>query len=291
MPSPESFEQAALKQCLDELITTQHRLIDQVYEQTEYPLFVQDVEPELTRLKLAENIGLIEYADNEMKNGQTVALQAVFGTNSETLARVLNINEQRANLHQQLMLMDKMTIRDEGGQLVRLSVYALQQLGYPRFNRRQAVRRFNVFDSPLLSVSFFWASQRKINKATVESVRADLEKKISKANDDYAYYLKADLGHLNSLDADEVLYYVYLKNDNPRANYSLMTDAGPKKSSCMASSPFFYLAKAKAGLPRIRELPLLSQRVPRLSRTDKIIDDTPYLPSIHVHRLLKKTSP
>lgn len=286
MPSQESYHQAVLKQLLDGLIIKQRTLIDRLHGQSEFPLFVQEAMPEMCSVKLGAHIGLIEYADDEMKGGQTVSLQAVCGTDQATLALVVEINQQRADLHQHLMVMDRLMVRDESNQSVRLSVYALQQLGYSRFNRRQVVRRFNVFDNTLLSVSFFWASQRKITKSTVADVRTDLEKRISKANPDHAYYLKADLAHLNALDSSEDLYYVFQKNDNPRANYTLAEGQGQKRGSCMAANPFFYLSGAQAALPRIRELPLLSQRAPRLSRIDKIIDDTPYLPSIHVHRLL-----
>ena len=289
MPSHQSYHQAALKQLLDELVIKQYALIDGLHKQTDFPLFVQDAMPGQERIKLGEHIGLLEYADDDMKGGQTVSLQAVCGTDQPTLDLVKGVNQQRADLHQQLMVMDRLMVRDDSNQSIRLSVHALQQLGYPRFNRRQAVRRFNVFNEQLQSVSFFWASQRKITKSTVANVRIDLEKKIAKANPDHAYYLTADLAHLNELDSGEDLYYVFLKNDNPRANYTLAVGEGQKKGSCMASSPFFYLSKAQAKLPRIRELPLLSQRAPRLARADKVIDDTPYLPSIHVHRLLTAT--
>jgi len=287
MPSQESIQQANLKECLDQMIETQRRLTECVLEQSFYPLFVQDVVGKQMRHKLSEHIGLLEYADSDMKNGQTVAMQAVCGTDADTLGLVHTVNQQRADLQTQLMKMDKMMVRDESNQSVRLSVHAMKQLGYARFNRRQAVRRFNVFDTALASISFFWASQRKITKASVQMVRDDLVKKIAKSNSDYSYYLKTDLAHLDRLTSEEDLYYVYLKNDNPRANYVLASEEGQKKGSCMASSPFFYLAKENSALPRIRELPLLSQRAERLSRTDKIIDDTPFLSSIHVHRLSK----
>lgn len=287
MPSNESIQQANLKIVLDLLLESQQRLIDRIREQTAYPLFVQDIEDEQARIKLMEHISLFEYQDSEMKSGQTVVMQAVCGTNSETLQLVTSINEQRASLQKQLIKMDKMMVRDASNQSIRLSVYAMQRLGYARFNRRQTVRRFNVFNAPLSSISFFWASQRKVIKASVQTVRDDLVKKIAKSNSDYGYHLKADLAQLNELTSEEDLYYVYLKNDNPRVNYVLMTEEGQKRGSCMASSPFFYLAEENPELPRIRELPLLSQRVSRLSRIDKIIDDTPFLSSIHVHRLSK----
>jgi len=286
MPSQESFHQATLKQLLDDLISQQHGLVEQLSEQTSFPLYVQDTPAEQARRHLNEHICQLEYQDNEMKGGQTVSFQGVCGTNQQSLDLLDLINEQRKRLHKHLMLMDKLMVRDDGHEPIRLSTYALQQLGYARFNRRQAVRRFNVFNQNMLSVSFFWASQRKIKKASVGQVRDDLNKKMKTANPDFRYYLEADLVHLNALDSREDLYYVYLKNDNPRANYTLETKEGIKRGSCMASNPFFFIAKEHAPLPRVRDLPLLSQRAPRLTRTDKTIDDTPYLASVHVHRLL-----
>ena len=286
MPSQESFHQATLKQLLEDLISQQHGLVEQLSEQTSFPLYVQDTPAEQARGHLNEHICQLEYQDNEMKGGQTVSFQGVCGTNQQSLDLLDLINEQRKRLHKHLMLMDKLMVRDDGHEPIRLSTYALQQLGYARFNRRQAVRRFNVFNQNMLSVSFFWASQRKIKKASVGQVRDDLNKKIKTANPDFRYYLEADLVHLNALDPREDLYYVYLKNDNPRANYTLETKEGIKRGSCMASNPFFFIAKEYASLPRVRDLPLLSQRAPRLTRTDKTIDDTPYLASVHVHRLL-----
>lgn len=289
MPSEESCYRASLKECLDRLIQNQYNLVDQLQQQFAYPVYVQGVEHEFTRIKLGEHILQMEYAHDEMKAGETVSFQGVCGTTTETLQSVQDINSQRGELHQLLMAMDKVKTTNAANESVRLSSYALQQLGYARFNRRQAVRKFNVFEQPLSSVSYFWASQRRIIKASVPEVRTDLLKKLENASDDYRYYLQADMEHLDRLPADEVLYYVYQKNDHPRANYVLQLDGSQKRGSCMASNPFFYRAKESAPLPRIRDLPSLTQRAPRLSRTDKTINDTPYLSSIHVHRLEANT--
>jgi len=286
MPSEESCHRASLKSIFGRLNREQADLVTRLQEQVTYPVYVQGSKLAVSRGVLCDHILQMEYANDDMKPGETVSFQGVCGTNLETLKCIDEMNATRKQLHALLMTMDKLKTRDAANDLVRLSSYALQQLGYPRFNRRQAVRRFNTFEQPLSSVSFFWASQRKIKKASVSQVRADLLKKIETSSDDYRYYLRADLEHLERLSADEVLYYVFQKNDNPRANYVLDVDGVIKRGSCMASNPFFYLAKEYSTPPRIRDLPDLSQRAPRLSRVDKTINDTPYLPSIHVHRLL-----
>lgn len=286
MPSEESCHRASLKSILDQLNHEQANLTARLQEQMSYPVYVQGSALAISRGVLCDHILQMEYANDDMKPGETVSFQGVCGTNLETLKHIDQINVIRKQLHALLMKMDKLKTRDAANDPVRLSSYALHQLGYARFNRRQAVRRFNTFEQPLSSVSFFWASQRKIKKASVSQVRADLLKKIETSSDDYQYYLRADLEHLERLPVAEVLYYVFQKNDNPRANYVLDVDGISKRGSCMASNPFFYLANEYSATPRIRDLPDLTQRAPRLSRVDKTINDIPYLPSIHVHRLL-----
>lgn len=287
MPSLGSIEQAELKSVLDVLTRQLQELSDQLMAQQGWPVYVQGVDNDRAKVELCTHIRQLEYDNDAMKPGETVSYQAVCGTTVETLSLITNINDTRGHLATVLRKMDKTAVQTEQGTRERLTIYALNKLGYARFNRKQTLRKLYVFKEPLNTVSFFWASQRKITKASVEQVREDIIRKLKNAAEDFRYYLTADLEHLSTVPANEVLYYVFQKNDNPRANYVLETQDGRQRGSCMASSPFFYPATENSALPRIRDLPDLNQRAPRLSRIDKVINDTPFLPSVHVHRLLK----
>lgn len=284
MPSSDSILQASLDQALTELVNRLQLLVDGIIAIPYYPLYVQDIPSGQAREHLCQHIVQLEYDNDQMKGGETISYQGICGAPEQVLQQAADINNLKTELSKLLIAMDKQQTINASGHRVRLSTHALQLLGYARFNRRQAVRRFNVFDNPLDTVSFFWARQRKVKKATVQQVHDDLVNKLDNAAPDYAYYLKADLAHLSDVPQDETLFYVYQKNDHPRANYKLNTPQGSKRGSCMASSVFFYLAQENAALPRIRDLPPLENRSPRLSRNDKTIDDTPFLPSIHIHR-------
>lgn len=284
MPSIASIYQADLRALLGDLNQQLQGIADELIGQQPWPIYVQDVPSASARIHLCEHVMQLEYDNDQMKPGETVSYQGVCGTTPHVLSLIKTSNELRAILATLLRAMDKEGV-DTGAGRVKLSQYALKKLGYPRFNRRQAIRRLNVFDHPLNTLSFFWARQRKINKTSVQQVQTEIEKKLKKASEDFSYYLKADLEHLANIPRDEPLYYVFQKNDHPRANYVLDTPDGKKRGSAMASSPFFYPANAQDPLPRVRDLPNLEQRAPRLARTDKTINDTPFLPSVHVHRL------
>lgn len=284
MPSVDSILQVELKAILDLLNQQLQQLSDQLMAQQHWPVYVQGVDFTHAKTNLCTHIRQLEYDNDAMKPGETVSYQGICGTTAESLALIQATNETRGQLSMLLRKMDKIIVQSEQGRL-RLSVHALNALGYARFNRKQTIRKLYTFDDRLNTVSYFWASQRKITKASVAEVRADIDRKLENATADFRYYLTADRAHLSNVPANEVLYYVYQKNDNPRANYVLDTADGPKRGSCLASSPFFYPASENSALPRIRDLPDLQQRAPRLSRTDKVINDTPFLPSVHVHRL------
>jgi hypothetical protein len=291
MPSTNSILQVDLREALNHLIAVQTEVSDRLREQVRFPLSLQNAEAgKEPRQTIADFISLVVYANDEMEAGDTINCIGLCGTDHETLLGLERITLARKAVQKVLMEMDKYRMTEDK-EVITLSKKALAQLGYARFNRRQAKRAFFYFDHSLDSVSFTWARSRQAVALSVAHAKTILTKRFQGADE----LIEQESWHaqrllLDSLPADEPLVQVAPPAIHPRANITWHDEKGDfKRQVKVAVSPIFYLASEHGALPRIR--PLVGDKdepAVRLRRNDVQIEDDPYIPSIRVHRYQEK---
>ncbi|MCL7420892.1 MAG: hypothetical protein M8364_08320 [Methylobacter sp.] len=288
MPTIHSELRAELDQILKQLLSEQQALSDRLLAQNHYPLWAQHFDAPADREQLAAFIKLVVYANDEMKPGETLNYIGMCGTDLATMEQIERVNQLRHGLQRLLMRMDKILVKLDETQMP-LSKYALERMGYARFSRRQASRKFFYFPHALESISFTWFRSRMVSRLSVADAQHLLEKKISGGGEAaYIAGMKMQLKLLATIPFDEPLAQVSPPSNHPRANIAWFDENRIlRRKVCMAVGPIFFLAAEHTALPRFRALSENPENKPlRLKRIDVEIQDEVFLPSIKVHRYL-----
>lgn len=288
MPTIHSELRAELDQALKQLLLEQQTLSDRLLEQKYFPLWAQHFDAPVDREQLAAFVKLVVYANDEMKPGETLNYIGMCGTDLATMDQIERVNQLRNTLQRVLMRMDKILVNQDDMKIP-LSKFALERLGYARFSRRQASRKFFYFPHALESISFTWFRSRMVSRLSVSDAQHLLEKKINGGGDAaYIAGLKMQLKLLATIPFDEPLAQVSPPSNHPRANIAWFDEEGVlRRKVCMAVGPIFFLANEHSALPRFRPLSENPENKPlRLKRIDVEIQDEVFLPSIKVHRYL-----
>jgi len=285
MPSLESILQVDLKHALERLLAAQDRLADMLIAQVNYPLAIQGQEESAQmRPTVANFIKLLEYANDQMKPGDTVNLVGVVGTTQQTLDQITQVNTARKQLQDLLKQLDKHREPDDG-KMVSVTKRALAKLGYPRFNRRQARRQLVTFAHNLDTVSFTWARSKIVSEISVKEARTLLDNKYKDDNAaaaQEAWHAQKML--LDVLPPDEPLVRVAKPVVHPRANIKYTQQNETIRTVKMAISPLFMLCNENGSLPRIKPLSDVDATSERLKRSDTQVEEEAYIRSIRIHR-------
>jgi len=260
-----------------------------------YPAWIQQVEGDhaATRNMLKSIVLNWSYSDDGQEPGSTIQYNGLAPCSIATYMAVEKVNEQRDLLHKQLMKMDSLENElelsdsedDDDGD--RLSKRAMTRLGYPRFNRRQACRKFTALPYPVLSAGFFWNRYRKTTKLDREQVQARLDKLLQRslAEHDAIY---DEIERFQAIN-DECLVQVFPESIHRRVNLCINQDGVDKRIQRYAHTPIFYVTTPNRPLPPKTLLPdEPAAKECRLAKRNITIESEPYLPLLDLYRLLPK---
>ncbi|MGJ0485252.1 MAG: hypothetical protein ACR65R_12110 [Methylomicrobium sp.] len=277
------------KDAHDELITC-------LKDDVPYPCWIQQVDGDhaATRNMLKSIVLNWSYIDDGQEPGTTIQYNGLVPCSISTYMAVEKVNEQRELLHKQLMKMDMLEgeldvsdLEEEDDGRDRLSKRAMTRLGYPRFNRRQACRKFTALPYPVLSAGFFWNRYRKTIKLNRADVQARLDKLLqrSMAEHDAIYH---EIERFHAIN-DECLVQVFPESIHRRVNLCVNQDGVEKRIQRYAHTPIFYVCTPDRPLPPKTLLPdEPAAKDSRLAKRNITIETEPYLPLLDLYRLLPK---
>lgn len=297
MSSKESELKAELLAVFTTFKDAHEELIACLKDDAAYPCWIQQVDGDYaTARNMLKDIVLNwSYIDDGQEPGTTIQYNGLVPCSASTYRAVEKVNEQRDQLHKQLMKMDMLEgeldladIEDEGEDgRDRLSKRAMTRLGYPRFNRRQACRKFTALPYPVLSAGFFWNRYRKTIKLDRAQVLARLDKLLQRSMVEHdAVYHEIERFHAIT---DECLVQVFPESIHRRVNLCVIQDGVEKRIQRYAHTPIFYVCPPNLPLPPKTLLPdEPAAKDSRLAKRNITIESEPYLPLLDLYRLLPK---
>lgn len=296
MSSKESELKAELLSVFTTFKDAHDELIACLKDDVAYPCWIQQVDGDhaATRNMLKDIVLNWSYFDDGQEPGTTIQYNGLVPCSLSTYMAVEKVNEQRDLLHKQLMKMDMLegelegsNDEDEDDNRDRLSKRAMARLGYPRFNRRQACRKFTALPYPVLSAGFFWNRYRKTIKLDQAEVQARLDKLLqrSMAEHDAIYH---EIERFHAIN-DECLVQVFPESIHRRVNLCVNQDGIEKRIQRYAHTPIFYVCTPGRPLPPKTLLPdEPAAKESRLAKRNITIESEPYLPLLDLYRLLPK---
>jgi len=246
-------------------------------------IWVQDdVSAIKAKVKICDALKSIEHEKNGDAH-QTIAYPALMGIPLSGAQCIHRINLLKNQLGAMLRAMDKthvweVTHKTVRGRKITLSDFAVNQLGFHRFFRRQVRRQIPLIGYHPDWISYGWANKRKIYKTSV----AHELKKIEQQSD---RELDPARDILEDLDRGAPLAIVRNGNRHPRVNVALRVDHGLiYRDMVRGTLPLFYVQDPHRAAPHCRALPPEDAvPAPRLPRLDKRISDQPLIESLHLH--------
>ncbi|HXH02682.1 MAG TPA: hypothetical protein VNN09_05110 [Candidatus Competibacteraceae bacterium] len=156
---------------------------------------------------------------------------------------------------------------------------SMRRMGAARLNLKQAYRHIPLLPRKPLKVGFTWSKQgRTIQRISVDEARHLLERRSPTAQ------TQSDLLRLAEIPRDEMLVRVRSVCPHLRANVVFRErDALQRK---LIQAPLPILVPLRPGEPLPDYVPISSEPSghQRLQRSDVRIEETPFLPTIRVHR-------
>ncbi|MBL1264158.1 hypothetical protein [Candidatus Methylomicrobium oryzae] len=296
MSSKESELKAELLTVFTAFRESHNELIACLNDDSAYPVWIQQIDGDhaATRNMLRNIVLNWSYTDDGQEPGTTIQYNGLAPCSMSTYLTINKVNECRDLLHKQLMKMDSLEgeleiseLEDEDDNRDRLSKRAMTRLGYPRFNRRQACRKFIALPYPVLSAGFFWNRYRKTIKLDRSEVQARLDKLLQRswAEHDAIYH---ELERFHAID-DGCLVQVFPESIHRRVNLYVNQNGVEKRIQRYAHTPIFYVCRSNAPLPPKTLLPdEPSAKECRLAKRNITIECEPYLPLLNLYRLLPK---
>jgi len=217
---------------------------------------------------------------------------ALVGVSLTTLDLVRALNVAREVLHNAMKDMDGQVttrVNRATGQERELTLLqaALEDLRVKHFHRRQATRKFVVLDEAPARATFIRASLPKISRWTHKRVSDELKKRRERTDHDKRGPIDRDIALMLTLSTDDVFAYRDPPHLHQRVNLVFRRGDDVVRLQKRAVIPVFYPAAKGAPLPEIRPLPT-GDLPPRLSRSDRTIEEAPLLQTLTVHRYIKQ---
>jgi hypothetical protein len=277
----------SLSQDLQKLAAELQALESALLNESTYPTWIWQQDLEKARPYAAEIITALEYAEDQDPQ-RTRICPGLLAASQDTLDKVFIINDLKDKITATLRQMDCIKVKvfsEERHKEVEepLSKVALAALGRARLHRRQVLRHLEVLPLPPQRLGFSWAQTRKIQRIHFDEAEKMLEEKRSRFPEDR--YLDHQLRLLAELPRDEPLAYVEAPHLHPRVNIVLNDGRKLQKRGTL---PLFYLGNPGDKIPKLIPLAEKPKEGAKKQRRDRIVEDLPYLPSIHVHRYRQK---
>lgn len=245
--------------------------------------------PDQARQAIAEAIGKIFYEDDQ--NPREVRIQPALGGAGADLIRLTHAtNARRVRVKQALMALDRRKyvatnpLTGRRRQL-RLGDAVLQEQGLARLHRVQLYRAVHVLDRRPDWVGFVWARTRRVQRMSVSTLREQVRRLLQ--NPPQAEFARADLDRLRSLAAEDVLALVETQPRHARANVAWAQPDGKGYIRRMmpAALPLLFPTPPHGPLPKLKPLAEdPEQRAERAARTDRKLEDRPFLATLPVYR-------
>jgi len=287
MSSENSQLRADLAHALEQLEDHLAQLDARLRAETDYPTWAwQQADAKIGRRQASLVIQALDFQDGQDAHHTRIA-PALFGAAPETLAAARAVNHWKNRVRAALAPMAKreilVTDPDTGAERKEpLDKVALRWLKHPRFHKRQALRELVVIDHPVTKGTFFWARLRKILR--IDKAEAIRRLRVRLDHTDTPE-LRLEWDRLQALSPHEPLAVVNAPHIHPKVNLVLQTVDGIKRVSKRGVLPVLYPDRPGVAGPDIRPLPDDPADTPtRLRRSDVQIEDTPFLPSLHIHR-------
>ena len=262
--------------------------------QSELPIWIPLSEEEHARGISEKEKACQYFQDFWYQDGQdgreTKSCFGLIAVEGHILELALAINEQKEAFKQQIKALQKdhkESWLDLRGQLGRSHPKLREQLRYSGLSRlhiKQTWRHIPVIERTPVRVGFNWyQSGRSIQKITVKQAQEALLKM-----DTTSDHIQTQLNQLNQFAEHEPLAKVQLLAPTMRANLFYEDASGPLRQAMNVSLPILFKASDDGALPAHNnptlEAPTERQRK---VRSDRKIEEEPFLPSIRVHRYIK----
>jgi hypothetical protein len=164
---------------------------------------------------------------------------------------------------------------------------ALEDLRVRHFHRREATRKFVVLDEAPVRATFIRALLPKISRWTHARVLDELDKLKKRSDHEERGAIDRDIALMRTLSRDDVFANKEPPHEHERVNLVFRHGDDVVRLQKRAVIPVFYPAEKGAPLPEIRPLPT-GDLPPRLSRSDRTIEEAPLLQTLTVHRYIKQ---
>ena len=253
------------------------------------PITEQEALIGLTPLQKALNF----YQDFWYQNGQdgreTRSCFGLISANELQIKQAISINEHKEIFKQQVKLIqknNKQIWNEFRGQLAKRHDdlrNSLHLSGLTRLHLKQTWRAIPVIERTPSRVGFNWYnSGRSIQKITVEQAQQALLN-LDQSGD----HIQSQLSTLSHLASHTPLAKVQNLAPTMRANIFYEDNALPSRQAMNISLPILFKADEKNKLPPHNEPELIAPLTrKRAVRSDRRIEDEPFLPSIRVHRYI-----
>jgi len=204
-----------------------------------------------------------------------------------TMAHNINIEKEhfknRIKVLQKSNKEDWLILRGELGRSHATLRKSLKYSGLSRLHIKQTWRHIPILDRTPVRAGFNWyQSGRSIQKFTVKQAQ-DALMNLDISSD----HIQTQLSLLNTLNANTPLAKIQNLAPTMRSNVFFDDGKSPSRQAMNVSLPILYLANENGELPFHNEPELNSPNErKRKVRSDRVIEDHPFLPSIRVHRYI-----
>lgn len=245
------------------------------------------------RIVIAEHLSSYWYKDY-MRGNETLQQAGIFGISPETFSLIRSINATKNDIEDKIVELRNYGETPRNASLLKFfednkgkrHPRVREHLGLAqlhRINLLQLYRRYSTFHLKPEHISFTWSyGNRAIKRLDVEQAHDMIHKLIDDDDDKQTFH---DL--INRLDEYEELAVARPIKTNLKANVKFPDQT---RKCIMAHSPISYLQLESERMPLYRwPGPIPERRIPRLRRSDRKLQEKPYIPPLHIYLYQKST--
>lgn len=255
------------------------------------PLTTKEQEQGLTALDKACNSFQDFWYQDGQDGRETRSCYGLIPATEQQLAIAIQINQEKELFKSKIKALqksDKTSWLELRGKLAQSHPSLRQQLQYSGLSRlhiKQTWRHIPVIDRTPIRAGFNWYhSGRSIQKISVKQAQ-DALLNLDTSSD----HIQTQLSLLNKLSANTKLAKVQNLAPTMRANLFYEDNQLPQRQAMNVSLPILFKASDNGLMPQHNQPDLTAPKErQRKIRSDKVIEDHPFLPSIRVHRYINK---
>lgn len=284
------MDSADLIETFDKLVITSGELCKSIrasHEGIWLPLCAQEVSQGVQAIDKACNMLMDFWYQDGQDGRETRSCFGFIAVNQSTLELADKVNELKdafKQIVQTLQKTNKQQWLELKGQLARRHSSLQEQLhfsGLSRLHLKQTWRTITVTDRTPVRIGFNWYhSGRSIQKVSVQQAYDALTRL-----DTASPHIQAQLKAVGLLASNTPLAKVQNLAPTMRANLFFEDGQVPARQAMNISLPILFKSHKEKILPQHNEPEIEPpQTRQRAVRSDRKIEDTPFLPSIRVHR-------